>query len=101
MLAEKIHLVASHKNNIYDIYVVSERVQQVLDQCSDENCDCLSFFKILKIFWIELREKKQHPNKIYYFIDFVSIIKFFFCYMIKLTKSTVLKFLIWKSQFKK
>ena len=77
MLAEKIHLVASHKNNIYDIYVVSERVQQVLDQCSDENCDCLSFFKILKIFWIELREKKQHSNKIYYFIDFVSIINFF------------------------
>ena len=78
MLAEKIHLVTSHKNNIYDIYVVGERVQQVLDQCSDENCDCLSFFKILKIFWIELREKKQHPNKIFLFHRFCFNNKIFF-----------------------
>ena len=94
MLAEKIHLVASHKNNILDIYTVGERVHQVLDQCTGESCNCLSFLQSISDLLMRIEGEETTPEQICCFTGFVLTIKILFYCMIKSTKSLVLKFLI-------
>ena len=67
MLAEKVHLVVSHKNNILDIYTVSERVHQVLDQCTGESCNCLSFLQSTSnlLMRIEVEETTPEQNLLF------------------------------------
>ena len=67
MLAEKIHVVTSHKNNIFDIYTVGERVHQVLDQCTGESCNCLSFLQSTSnlLMRIEVEETTPEQNLLF------------------------------------
>ena len=43
MIAEKIALVGSLKNNILDIYSVGQRVHQVMNICNSSSCTCLTY----------------------------------------------------------
>ena len=63
MLAEKIHLVTSHKNNILDIYTVSKRVHQVLDQCTGESCNCLSFLQSISDLLMRIEGQETTPEQ--------------------------------------
>ena len=94
MLAEKIHLVTSHKDNILDIYTVGERVHQVLDQRTGESCNFLSFLRSISDLLMRIEGEGTTPEQICYFTGFLSTIKIVFYCMIKSTKSLVLKFLI-------
>ena len=65
VLAEKIHLVASHKNNILDIYTVGERVHRVIDQCTGESCNCLSFLQSISNLLMRIEgEETTHEQKL-------------------------------------
>ena len=43
MIAEKIALVGSLKNNILDIYSVGQRVHQVMNISNSSSCTCLTY----------------------------------------------------------
>ena len=47
MIAEKIALVGSLKNNILDIYSVGQRVHQVMNICNSSSCTCLTYLSSL------------------------------------------------------
>ena len=65
VLAEKIHLVASDKNNILDIYTVVQRVHQVIDQCTGESCNCLSFLQSISNLLMRIEgEETTHEQKL-------------------------------------
>ena len=63
MLAEKIHVVASHKNNVFDIYTVGERVHQVLDQCTGESCNCLSILQSISDLLMRIEGEETIPEQ--------------------------------------
>ena len=63
MLTEKIHVVASHKNNIFDIYTVGERVHQVLDQCTGESCNCLSILQSISDLLMRIEGEETIPEQ--------------------------------------
>ena len=47
MIAEKIALVGSLKNNILDIYFVGQRVHQLMNICNSSSCTCLTYLSSL------------------------------------------------------
>ena len=47
MIAEKITLVGSLKNNILDIYSAGQRVHQVMNICNSSSCTCISYLSSL------------------------------------------------------
>ena len=43
MVVKKIELVGSHKNNLIDIFLVGQRIHEVVNACAG-NCGCLIYF---------------------------------------------------------
>lgn len=61
MIAEKMALVGSVKNNILDIYSVGQRFHQVMSICSS-SCTCLTYLSSLSTL-LENIEGEEPPSK--------------------------------------
>ena len=58
MIAEKIALVESLKNNILDIYSAGQRVHQVMNICNSSSCTCLSYLSSLSTLLENIKGQK-------------------------------------------
>ena len=68
MVAEKIVLVGSLKNNILDIYSAGQRVHQVMNICNSSSCTCLSYLSSLSTLLENIKGKKPLLKNSCYFI---------------------------------
>ena len=70
MIAEKIVLVGSLKNNILDIYSVGQRVHQVMNTCNS-SCTCLTYLSSLSTLLenIEGQETTSEEELLFYHLS--------------------------------
>ena len=67
MIAEKIALVGSLKNNILDIYSVGQRVHQVMSICNSSSCTCLSYLSSLSTLLENIKGQKTTSEEQFLF----------------------------------